>query len=340
MLGAGELRDVARTVLERAEYLTQRYHVAVANPPYMGGANMNGALAAFARDRFSGSKSDLFAMFIERCIGLTVQHGMTAMITMQSWMFISSYEALRETVVAKSPPSSMLHLGERGFDSIDGSVVSTTAFVLERGSDSGRRTVYVRAVDGENEAAKRDALLVAINYPVCEWRFVASAADFAKVPGAPIAYWLSDAMRSVFANGRALGDLAAVRTGMNTGTISGSFDCGGKRRGRLFALVQHRRRMHTLPTIDGSLTTKGAFRKWWGNQEVVLRFDAAHYDVLRASANHLPSRQYYFKPSVSWSKVSSGAPAFRYYPSGFAFDGAGNSLFATTDKERLFSSES
>lgn len=154
-------RKVLR-VLEQAEYLSPRYQVVVANPPYMGSKGMNGRLGAWAKENYPASKSDLFAIFIERNLDLAVPAGAVAMITMQSWMFLSSFEALRNRILGQHTIISMAHLGARAFDSIGGEVVSTTAFVLENRHRPEYRGAYVRLVDGNSEAEKAAMLEEAI----------------------------------------------------------------------------------------------------------------------------------------------------------------------------------
>ena len=150
------------SVLRMADYLSPRYAVVVANPPYMGGKGMNGRLSAWAKETYPNSKSDLFAMFIERNLDLAVKGGAVAMITMQSWMFLSSYEALRSRVLNQHTILSMAHLGARAFDSIGGEVVSTTAFVLENTHKPDYRGAYLRLVDGNSEAEKMEMMAKAI----------------------------------------------------------------------------------------------------------------------------------------------------------------------------------
>lgn len=149
-------------VLRMAEALGPRYAVVVANPPYMGGKGMNGQLSAWAKENYPNSKSDLFAMFIERNLDLTVKGGAVAMITMQSWMFLSSFEALRSRILNQHTILSMAHLGARAFDSIGGEVVSTTAFVLENTHKPEYRGAYLRLVDGNSEAEKMEMMDKAI----------------------------------------------------------------------------------------------------------------------------------------------------------------------------------
>ncbi len=150
------------TVLRMADGLSPRYAVVVANPPYMGGKGMNPRLSTWAKETFPSSKSDLFAMFIERNLDLTVKGGAVAMITMQSWMFLSSFESLRSRILNKHTILSMAHLGARAFDSIGGEVVSTTAFVLENAHKPDYRGAYMRLVDGSSEAEKMEMMAKAI----------------------------------------------------------------------------------------------------------------------------------------------------------------------------------
>jgi len=149
-------------VLRMADALSPRYAVVVANPPYMGGKGMNPRLSTWAKENFPSSKSDLFAMFIERNLDLAVKGGAVAMITMQSWMFLSSFESLRSRILTQHTILSMAHLGTRAFDSIGGEVVSTTAFVLENAHKPDYRGAYMRLVDGNSESEKMEMMAKAI----------------------------------------------------------------------------------------------------------------------------------------------------------------------------------
>ncbi|TIW04154.1 MAG: class I SAM-dependent DNA methyltransferase, partial [Mesorhizobium sp.] len=147
------LRDVqarVQNVLRMADYLAPKYHVVVANPPYMGGKGMNPRLGDFAKATYPDSKSDLYAMFIERGILLTVEFGYASMVSMHAWMFLSSFEKLRRYIFGDATVVSMAHLGARAFDSIGGEVVATTAFTLKNTS-SKMKGVYLRLIGGQNE---------------------------------------------------------------------------------------------------------------------------------------------------------------------------------------------
>ena len=149
-------------VLNQADFLSPKYQVVIANPPYMGGKGMSGRMGAWVKVNYPDSKSDLFAMFIERNLELAVKKGAVAMITMQSWMFLSSYEKLRNSILDKHTIISMAHLGARAFDSIGGEVVSTTAFVLENAHHPEYKGAYVRLVDGNSEAEKQASFKAAL----------------------------------------------------------------------------------------------------------------------------------------------------------------------------------
>ena len=148
--------------VQQAWILAQRYDAAIANPPYMGSKGMNAPLKKFAKDAYPNSKSDLFAIFMERAFSLLRPNGYNAQINMQSWMFLSSYEKLREWLLHNATIITMAHMGSRAFDSISGEVVSTTAFVIKNSAYPNYSGAYIRLVDAKSEAEKRRLLLEAI----------------------------------------------------------------------------------------------------------------------------------------------------------------------------------
>ena len=318
-----DVLDRAYRVVRQAEFLTPRYSVVVANPPYMGSGNMNSLLLTLAKRKYPDSKRDLYAMFVDRCIALAREQGCIAMITMHSWMFLASYEGLRTKLLEQNRIVAMAHLGTSGFDSIGGDVVSTTAFVVTVGDRSQSAGCFDRLLDGRSEKEKSELLLGGTR------RFWATTHDLVEVPGAPIAYWLPPQLRVVFSQGRALADVADARAGMGTGdndTFVRFWWEVSEGRCRFDAA--------SLTNVHGSsdkwvaYNKGGSYRKWYGNQQHVLAFDKENYAILATQGNKLPSRQFYFLPGITWSKVSSGEPAFRYQPRGFVFDVAGNTAFS------------
>ncbi|WP_130732544.1 BREX-1 system adenine-specific DNA-methyltransferase PglX [Komagataeibacter xylinus] len=328
----------ALAVLRMAEALAPRYHVTVANPPYMGAKGMNDALAAFIRANHPHSRCDLFAVFMERALGLTVRHGLMAMITMQSWMFLASYEKLRARLLAETTIMSMAHLGERAFDSIGGAVVSTTAFVIGNTRDAQYEGTFIRLVEGGSEAEKKARLQEAIQHPECGWRHQAAAEDFEQIPGQPIAYWLSENFRQCFSRFPLIGASAAAVCGMTTGENARFVRAWHEvDRNRLktdaFSPAAARQSGCTwFPYAKG-----GEFRKWYGNADYVVNWHDDGRAIVASGRAYPRARQRYFSPSVSWSFLSSAYFGVRQQPPGFIFDMAGCSLFpAQPDQISLY----
>ena len=205
------------SVIDQADYLSQKYHIVVANPPYMGSNGMNSSLSSYAKENYPDSKSDLFAMFMERVLSLSVKTGMMAMINMQSWMFSSSFEKLRSKFLASSTILSMAHLGERAFDTIGGAIVSTTAFVIQNAHyASNKKGDYIRLIEGNSEAEKKKLIREAILNPASGLLYRVSTEDFGRIPGSPITYWISRKIFSTFDTGVFLKDIACPRVGLQT----------------------------------------------------------------------------------------------------------------------------
>jgi len=328
--------------LRQADYLSPKYHVVIANPPYMGNRSMAGRLQAFAKDCYPNSKSDLFAMFIERNIDLALSGGLVSMITMQSWMFLSSYELLRARIVNKDSIKSMAHLGARAFDSIGGEVVSTTAFVLETESHSSLKGDYLRLVDGSSEEEKSSLLLQAIKDPLCDHRFQISSTDFTEIPGSPIAYWVSPKTFELFRQEESLGEKTTAKQGLATGdndTFARLWHEVSVE--KFYTRAQSCEETSTLPYKWYPYNKGGQFRKWFGNIVFVVNWenDGDLIRQFRDEAGKLRSRpqntQCYFQEGLTWSDVTSGFLSSRYLPSGNIYDISGHSAFPSSKKERL-----
>jgi hypothetical protein len=327
----------AQRVVDQATLLSGHYAVVVANPPYMGTGSMDDRLSEYVKAEFSNGKADLFACFILRCLELCQPKGRVAMITMHSWMFLSSYTKLRATLAREHKLESMAHLGTGAFDTIGGEVVSTTAFVVEanviRNSFVG---TYVRLVYGANEAEKAKALRAAASGTSSSDVYRVTNADLAALPGGAIAYWMSPALLHAMTGNTLLGEISEPRCGMNTGENARfvrnwwEVDYGRSLFDAESTAAAHASGRKWFPYNKG-----GPYRKWYGNQQSVVAFDATSYEILSKQGNHLPSRQYYFHPAVSWSKVAGSSPSFRLFPPGFIFDGAGMSLFVDTSEQRM-----
>jgi type II restriction/modification system DNA methylase subunit YeeA len=342
------LQDIhkrALKVLEQAEYLSPKYHIVITNPPYMGAKKVNGRLGKWARENYAVTKSDLFAMFIERNLDMTRKKGIVAMITMQSWMFLSSYEKLRNRLLSENIIFSMAHIGARGFDSIGGEVVSTTAFLLKNNPQFDYRGDYLRLIDGNSEIEKKNAFLEGIKNKNCGWFFRASSLDFKKIPSNPIAYWVSDQIRNIFAN-KDLGDIAKPRQGLSTSD--------NNRFLKFWYEVSYEKIGFKMKTRDEAKESKkkwfpynkgGTFRKWYGNQDYVINWEndgeelrewADYLNRVGTSMGRLVNKQFYFKPSITWSALSSSAISLRYNDYGFIFDSKGQCVFSDNNNDLFY----
>ncbi|MFJ5829965.1 BREX-1 system adenine-specific DNA-methyltransferase PglX [Streptomyces sp. NPDC093089] len=324
--------DQARRAVAQAEFLARQYAVVIANPPYMGSGNMGPLLSEFARDQYPSTKADLFAMFMKRCLQLTRIGGCTAMITMQSWMFLASFERLRQSILNTAPPSSMAHLGERAFDTIGGAVVSTAAFVLQVGRSPKAVGSYMRLVEGRNEAEKSAALgkiAAAGDGGARPDIFWSSCESFSQIPGSPVVYWLTDSVRGVFTQGRPLGEVAELREGLSSSDAN--------RFVRLWWEVSMRSCELAADSPAAARASKakwfpfnkgGDFRKWYGNQEYLINWRNGGEEILaERPKSTVRSPQFYFRSCASWSKISSGSPAFRRYQEGFVLGSAAKSIY-------------
>ena len=324
--------------LQQADYLSTKYHVVIANPPYMGGRGMNGRLKVFAEKNYPDSKSDLFAMFMERNLDLAVEQGTVSMITMQSWMFLSSFGKLREKILDEDAILSMAHLGARAFDSIGGEVVSTTAFVIEKSKHPNYKSAYLRLVDGNCEADKEKDLKLNRMNP-----YYASAADFKKIPGSPIAYWVGKAILDTFVKGKLLGDFADVKRGMTTSDNEQFL--------RFWPEVPVPKFFKNAKSHNEALISQakwfpyskgGGYRKWFGFMEYVINWENSGRDVIdfaktinKSYTRTIVNMDYYFLPSVGFSYITSGPFSMRWIPEGCLYDSGGPGVFCSEEKRRF-----
>jgi type II restriction/modification system DNA methylase subunit YeeA len=310
-------------VLDLIDYLLAKYHVVVANPPYMGGKNMNPSLAEFAKKNYPNTKSDLFAMFIERGFELTISNGYSAMVTMQSWMFLSSYEKLRKEISERACIASMAHLGARAFDSIGGEVVQSTAFVLKNKYTQDFKGSFLRLVDGKSEAEKQADFKLALKTQSKDSFFKASTEDFKKIPGSPIAYWVSERVREIMEI-PPLKNFAKFKEGLTTANndlflrfwfeISNEkFDYGNNK-------FQSQK---WVPYNKG-----GESRKWYGNNYYSIDWEENGKKIKNYPGASFRNASYHFREGASFSALSSGNFALRYSKEGFAFDSKGAMLFS------------
>ena len=300
-------------LVRQAEMLAAQYDAVVANPPYMGGKFMNALVKKFAKDHFADAKSDLFACFIERGYTLVKDSGYNAMVTMQSWMFLSSFEKMREWMLREKTIKTMAHLGARAFGSVSGEVVQTTACVLQNLSLQSYKPVFFRLLDG-GESEKRTALGNG------EKRFDTTAQEeFKKIPGSPVAYWVRKQFIDVFQTLEALGERAVKGT-----------DTGGNINRFLRRWFEPSVSKFSSINPDADywypIAKGGTFRRWYGNNEFVINFASQGRDLRQNHAN-LRNQDKYFEQGLTWTVVSTGGFAVRLMPEGFIFDQGGSGIF-------------
>ncbi len=323
----------AKTKLESTaaicEKLSRRFTCTVANPPYMGSSSFNPFMSKWIKKNYPDVKSDLCTCFIERGFNLVEDKGYAAMVTMQSWMFLGSFEKMRAKVIDNKTIVSMAHLGPRAFDAIGGEVVNVTADVIYN-QHSGAEGAYVRLVDINGSEAKRLKLVEAIQNPDCGWFYRRDADTFKQIPGTPIAYWASDGLINSFENGKRLGDITDTHLGMAT--------CDNERFLRLWWEVGKKKRAlpeeypYTFTDVSWAPYNKGGiFRKWYGNDEYVVNW-SGDGKVLAEAGAVMVNEALRFRPMISWTRVSSGSLAVRLKPSGFMFDMTGPAAFGLANK--------
>ncbi|MBE8950074.1 MAG: BREX-1 system adenine-specific DNA-methyltransferase PglX [Quinella sp. 3Q1] len=309
-------------LVRQAIALTQKYHVVSTNPPYMGGSGMGSKLAAYVKKNFPDSKSDLSAVFMERCRAFANGGGYYSMINIPVWMFISSYEKLRRKLLAENIFINMTHNG-RG---IFGSDFGTVAFVVENISVKNYAGKFRRLFDAQVEvkspAVRKEQFLSG------KGEHCAQQYNFSKIPGAPVAYWVSKPYIDAFANGKFLGSMASTNNGFTTGD--------NNRFLRLWYEVKLPAIKFDAKTAAEALESKkkwfpynkgGEFRRWYGNNDYVLNWGNDGADV-KAYGHLVPrSLKFQFMESVTWNKITSGTTAFRYKSLGTMFDVAGLSMF-------------
>lgn len=327
-----EVQERVIAVLRMAEALSPKYHVVVANPPYMGSRSMNKALDAFAKTSFALSKSDVYAMFIERGRKATKECGYLAFISMQSWMFLSSFEKLRTWLLSNSNITGMAHLGERAFDSIGGAVVSTTAFIAQALRNPHAVGAYINLTSGRNEGEKSRTLQAAASGQDLSKTFRTTDENFEKIPGSPIAYWASPPVIDAFSSFERVSEKITTAYGLitmdNNRFVRDWHEVSLKR-----VFLQPNDDADWVPYNNG-----GAFRKWYGNQENVVRWknDGQEVKQYAQEKNGSISRTvvgqgHYFKPGISWNAISTDKIGVRQFSSGFIFSNASMCAFGNED---------
>ena len=287
--------------------LTNQYETVVTNPPYMGGKGFSPKLKTYVEKNYKDSKSDLFAVFIERCNEFTKKKCYTSMITMQSWMFLSSFETLRKNIIEKTEIKSLNHLGTRAFSEIGGEIVSTVAWISKKISPKNEGT-YIRLVNYNNAELKEEEFSDKNNY------FQAKQKDFEKIPGSPIAYWVSDKVREIFEKGDELKNISPCKKGMFTGNNDIFL--------RLWYEIDNK--SFFKPYNKG-----GEFKKWYGNNENMIYWKNNGEKVKKYKGSGNINDDMFFKSGITWSLITSKNFSARYIGNNFITGDAGPISYPT-----------
>lgn len=318
-------------LVQVAEILSCKYHVVITNPPYLGGGGMNETLAEFARDNYFEAKNDMFAIFIERGNELALPGMFNCMVTMQSWMFLSSYEKLRKKILDTKTIETLLHMDNQ----VMGIAFGTAVVVLKTKKIENYKGTY-------NYIYYSDIVEdTPVSFPVVGNRYAQVSDEYYRdIPGSPIAYWISSKTRDSFLSEESIGTVAPPKQGLAT--------ADNERFLRLWHEVDIQKIGFGISSCDEAETSGkkffpynkgGAFRRWYGNRDYVVNWENGGYEIknFKDDKGKVRSRpqnlQYYFKPAITWSDVTSGSFSGRYAEQGFMFDIKGSSGFP--DKELL-----
>lgn len=308
--------------------LARRYDVVVTNPPYINSSRMEGSLKQYVEANYPETKTDLFATFILRCLELCNEDGFTGYMTPFVWMFISSYEKLREIIIDKHFINNLIQLEYSGFD---GATVPICTFTLRNKCIDDAKGSYIRLSDFRGAPVQAPKTLEAIQNPNCGWFYTSNQNDFEKIPGSPIGYWLSESFIKIFLNKNVLNNLSNVLQGM----IPGNTDVYL----RLWTEVQTDKIKFGLKSVhdDGYKQGKwfpynkgGGFRRWYGNIEHIINMENDGFSIKNDGFNNnyrLRDPEVYFKPAITWSKISSGNFSMRKMDVGHLFDISGCCAF-------------
>jgi len=337
--------------LRLLDVLAQPYDVVVTNPPYMTNRNMNSVIADFLKKEYADAKRDLYAAFIQRCTELLADAGRLGMIAQQSFMFISSYEALRGWLRDRVAIETMPHVGPRAFEEVSGEKVNTTLLALrherQEAARQGAVGTYFRLVkerDAQEKRARFEGALANLRAGVPDPLVLHyRQAEFDAIPGSPWVYWITPDLRLLFSRGPQLGNIADVCLGMRTGAnfrfLRFWWEVGT-------AAIARGCRSHTeasrsskkwFPYMKG-----GGFKRWYGNQEVVVEWSDDGAIIKENTKHHYPqlgdnlgwkitNEPFYFRRGVTYSYLTGGTFSARLSPGGFIFDVAGSSVFSGDD---------
>ena len=302
-----------------AELLAQKYDVVVTNPPYMAVSNAGAKVNDYVKKNFPDSKADLFAVFIERCGQMAKKNGYQAMITQHAWMFLSSFEKLRTKLLAVDIVN-MAHLGARAFEEIGGEVVQTTSFVIRKSHIVDYKGEYCRLIEPTSQQGKEDMFLAGEN------RYAADQSNFSKIPGSPVAYWLSSKVFELYADSVTMEKCAHPKVGMQTSN-------NDKYLRLWFEIAYNEFNGSSLGLKWIKYLKGGAYRKWYGNLEYLLFYNNDAQYILQQKNARVLDLAFLRKEKCTWTDLTSGSNSFRLAPDDTFYDISGHCFFPHKDDQ-------
>lgn len=313
---AGQLLRVLCSLVEQARMLVQKYDVVVTNPPYMGGSGMNARLSDYVKKHYPDSKSDLFAVFIEHGNEMVKRAGFNCMVTMQSWMFLSSFEKMRVNALQTKTITNLMHMENM----VMGIAFGTAVTVFQNVAVHGYKGTYnqIKLQDIENDVPKQ--------FPVSGNHFAQVSTDnFSKIPGSPVAYWVSSAYFKAL-SGTTAGDFAKFCKGMDTGE--------NDRFLRLWHEIDGEKMYYPNKWVP--YNKGGAFRRWYGNNEYVLNWENQGAEVKAFKGSNIRNLNTYLRDGMTWSTTSSGPISIRWCYGNFIYDSKGCMAFAKDSNDSMY----
>ncbi len=317
-VGLEQTKEKLKTLIDIGEVMARKYEVLVTNPPYMGISNGNAKLNEFVKKNYPDSKSDFFAVFIERCGEMVRKNGYQAMITQHAWMFLSSYEKLRAKLQTVDTVN-MAHLGARAFEEIGGEVVQTTSFVMRKSHVEKYKGTYCRLIEAKTQKEKEEMYLAGEN------RYTAVQDNFKKILGSPVAYWANQNIFNIYECNK-LNTVVDCKSGIMTGSdlyiklwyelnvLKIKFNCKN---------ADDMGNYKWFPLNSG-----GEYRKWFGNIYKVVNLQNNGEAIRKNVKNYrLRDKGYYFKKGITWGRITTTQIAFRDVLQGSLFGDAGPVAF-------------
>ena len=313
-------KDALWNMVELGAVMAQKYDVVVTNPPYMAVSNAGAKVNDYVKKNFPDSKADMFAVFIERCGQMAKKNGYQAMITQHAWMFLSSFEKLRTKLLAVDIVN-MAHLGARAFEEIGGEVVQTTSFVVRKSHIADYKGEYCRLIEPTSQQGKEDMFLDGEN------RYAADQSNFSKIPGSPVAYWVSKNFIKCFDTKRVSfygNALEGIKTGDNDRFLRLWFEPNFTS----VSLLPH----SPTDSIKWVFTTKGGeFRKWYGNIEYVMYWANNGREIRAFSGSSFYQESNFHRAATTWTYLTSGKISFRLLGDGFFYNNKGPAVFCDSE---------